>query len=81
MCEGLYSSRLATCAAIRGACPAGGCCIALCCDARFITPNGTMGLNEVGGRGSVPGVSGLFMACLHARTLKPSSHDRLWLSL
>lgn len=44
--EGLYASRLATVAAIRGACPAGGCCVALACDARFMTPNGSMGLNE-----------------------------------
>ena len=49
--EALYLSRLATAAAIRGACPAGGTCIALCCDARFITPNVTMGLNEVGAAG------------------------------
>jgi 3,2-trans-enoyl-CoA isomerase len=34
---GLYGSRLATVAAIRGACPAGGCAIALCCDARLMT--------------------------------------------
>lgn len=45
----LYSSRLATLAAIRGACPAGGCAIALCCDARIMTsaPGGFIGLNEV----------------------------------
>jgi 3,2-trans-enoyl-CoA isomerase len=45
----LYTSRLATLAAIRGACPAGGCAIALCCDARIMTsaPGGFMGLNEV----------------------------------
>lgn len=41
-------SRLATLAAIRGACPAGGCAISLCCDARIMTAgNGTIGLNEV----------------------------------
>lgn len=45
----LYSSRLATLAAIRGACPAGGCAIALCCDHRLMTsaPRGFIGLNEV----------------------------------
>lgn len=49
--EALFRSRLATAAAIRGACPAGGTCVALCCDARFGTPNASLGLNEVGGRG------------------------------
>ncbi len=43
----LHRSRLATVAAIRGACPAGGCAISLCCDHRLMTPNGSMGLNEV----------------------------------
>jgi 3,2-trans-enoyl-CoA isomerase len=43
----LYRSRLATVAAIRGACPAGGCAIALCCDHRLMTPDGHIGLNEV----------------------------------
>lgn len=43
----LYNSRLATIAAIRGACPAGGCAIALCCDHRLMTPSGHIGLNEV----------------------------------
>lgn len=43
----LYRSRLATVAAIRGACPAGGCAIALCCDQRLMTPAGHIGLNEV----------------------------------
>lgn len=45
----LYNSRLATLAAIRGACPAGGCAIALCCDMRIMTsaPGGFIGLNEV----------------------------------
>lgn len=43
----LYRSRLVTAAAIRGACPAGGCVVALCCDVRVITASGTMGLNEV----------------------------------
>lgn len=43
----LYSTRLATVAAVRGACPAGGCIISLCCDARVMTAHGTIGLNEV----------------------------------
>ena len=33
-------------AAIRGACPAGGCCLALTCDYRIQTQQGTIGLNE-----------------------------------
>lgn len=49
---GLYATRLATLAAIRGACPAGGCAIALCCDTRLMTASGGrggsfIGLNEV----------------------------------
>ena len=43
----VYSSKLVTIAAIPGACPAGGCCLALCCDYRIITQDGSMGLNEV----------------------------------
>jgi len=43
----VYSSSLITIAAIPGACPAGGCCLALCCDYRIIAANGSMGLNEV----------------------------------
>ena len=43
----IYSSRLATVAAINGACPAGGCVLAMCCDWRVITWDGSMGLNEV----------------------------------
>jgi hypothetical protein len=34
-------------AAIRGACPAGGCCLSLCCDFRIMTEFGHIGLNEV----------------------------------
>ena len=33
-------------AAIRGACPAGGCCLALTCDYRIQSQQGTFGLNE-----------------------------------
>eukprot|EP00803_Ostreobium_quekettii_P000378 evm.model.scf_540EXC.7 EVM.evm.TU.scf_540EXC.7 scf_540EXC:50731-52938(-) len=43
----LYRSRLMTVAAIRGACPAGGCVLSLCCDHRVMTDFGTIGLNEV----------------------------------
>lgn len=43
----LLTSRLATVAAVRGACPAGGCMLAMCCDVRLMTPDGGMGLNEV----------------------------------
>ena len=31
---GIYRSRLATVAAINGACPAGGCALAMCCASR-----------------------------------------------
>jgi len=45
----LYRSRLATVAAIKGAAPAGGCLIALCCETRLMnrSSSGTIGLNEV----------------------------------
>ena len=44
----LYRSPLLTLAAIRGACPAGGCCMSLCCDLRFMVDGpGHIGLNEV----------------------------------
>lgn len=43
----IYSSSKVTAAAIRGACPAGGCCLSLCCDIRVISQDGAMGLNEV----------------------------------
>ena len=43
----LYRSPLITVAAIRGASPAGGCIIALCCDYRIMTEQGHIGLNEV----------------------------------
>lgn len=42
----LYRSRLVTIAAIRGACPAGGCALALCCDYRVMSEVGSIGLNE-----------------------------------
>lgn len=43
----IYGCSKLTIAAIAGACPAGGCCLALCCDVRVITEDGSMGLNEV----------------------------------
>jgi len=43
----IYCSPKITVAAVAGACPAGGCCLALCCDYRVITQDGSMGLNEV----------------------------------
>ncbi|KAI8590889.1 ClpP/crotonase-like domain-containing protein [Geranomyces variabilis] len=43
----LSNSPLVTVAAIKGACPAGGTCLAMACDYRIITENGSMGLNEV----------------------------------
>lgn len=43
----LLVSPLVAVAALRGACPAGGCVLALCCDARLATPTVTLGLNEV----------------------------------
>ncbi|EFN55461.1 hypothetical protein CHLNCDRAFT_133803 [Chlorella variabilis] len=50
----LYTSPLVTVAAIRGACPAGGCCLAMCCDYRVMTEAGSIGLNEVALGISVP---------------------------
>lgn len=57
----LYTSRLVTVAAIRGACPAGGCCLALCCDYRLMTETGSIGLNEVALGISVPKYWGMLM--------------------
>ena len=44
----LYRSPLATVAAVKGSCPAGGCIMSLCCDAVvMVDGRGTIGLNEV----------------------------------
>ena len=43
----LYRSPLYTVAAVRGACPAGGCILSLMCDHRVQTSKGHIGLNEV----------------------------------
>ena len=58
----LYRSPLITVAAIRGACPAGGCAIALCCDLRIMTDQGHIGLNEVALGISVPAMWAGLMA-------------------
>lgn len=51
----IYSTPKVTVAAIKGQCPAGGCILALCCDYRVISADGSMGLNEVAlGMGGVP---------------------------
>jgi len=50
----LYTSPLLTIAAVKGACPAGGCCLAMCCDFRIVTKDTSMGLNEVALGISVP---------------------------
>lgn len=42
----LAASPLLTMAAVKGACPAGGCALAICCDFRFLTQDATSGLNE-----------------------------------
>lgn len=50
----LYNSPLLTIAAVKGASPAGGCCLAMCCDFRIVTQDASMGLNEVAIGISVP---------------------------
>lgn len=50
----LHASPLATVAALRGAVPAGGCCIALCCDYRVAASDVKIGLNETALGISVP---------------------------
>jgi Delta3-Delta2-enoyl-CoA isomerase len=57
----LYTTRLVTIAAIRGACPAGGCCLSLCCDYRLMTETGSIGLNETALGISVPKFWGILM--------------------
>lgn len=72
----LHLSRLATIAAIRGACPAGGCMIAMCCDHRVMTTTGTMGLNEVQLGIPVP----KFWAMLMAKLIGTKAADKLLLT-
>jgi len=70
----LYRSPLVTIAAIRGACPAGGCCLSLCCDLRIMADGpGHIGLNEVAIGISVP----LYWARLMARVVGQASAERL----
>lgn len=70
----LYRSPLVTIAAIRGACPAGGCCLSLCCDLRIMADgSGHIGLNEVAIGISVP----LYWARLMARVVGQASAERL----
>ncbi len=70
----LYVSRLATVAAIRGACPAGGCCLALCCDARVMAAGrGHIGLNETALGIAVP----LFWARLFQTAAGVGAGERL----
>lgn len=69
----LYRSRLATVAAIRGACPAGGCALALCCDYRVMTDFGQIGLNEVALGIPVPA----YWALLMARTVGQRQAEQL----
>ena len=60
----LLISPLATVAAIRGACPAGGCALALCCDGRLMLegPAAVVGLNEVALGIPVPKMWGALLA-------------------
>ena len=60
----LLASPLVTVAAVRGHCPAGGCVLALCCDARVMTADGRIGLNEVALGIPVPLYWGRLMASL-----------------
>jgi len=72
----LYRSPLVTIAAVRGACPAGGCVTALCCDARIMTDFGTFGLNEVALGIPVPEYWGQLMA----KTIGQRATERLLLT-
>ncbi|KAK9816888.1 hypothetical protein WJX72_006737 [[Myrmecia] bisecta] len=69
----LYRSPLVTIAAIRGACPAGGCGMAMACDLRIMTEAGHIGLNEVAVGISVP----LFWSRLMARVIGDGPAERL----
>lgn len=69
----LYRSPLATVAAIRGACPAGGCALALSCDYRVMTDFGQIGLNEVAIGIPVPA----YWAQLMQRTIGQRAAERL----
>lgn len=58
----ILMSPLCTVAAVKGACPAGGCILSLCCDYVVATSNATMGLNEVALGIAVPRYWALLLA-------------------
>lgn len=60
----IYASPLITVAAIDGYCPAGGTCLAMCCDFRVASESVVMGLNEVALGISVPFMWTKLMATL-----------------
>lgn len=70
---GLAASPLLTMAAVRGACPAGGCALAICCDFRFFTQDATSGLNEARIGISVPE----FWQKMMAHISSPSIAERM----
>lgn len=65
-----------TISAIKGACPAGGCCLSLCCDVRIMTDFGHIGLNEVALGIPVP----TYWAHLMARVIGEGAAQTLCLS-
>lgn len=69
----VYSSSKVTAAAINGACPAGGCALALCCDLRVISADGAIGLNEVPLGIPVP----LYWVSLFASVVGPRQAEKL----
>lgn len=69
----LYVSPLLTISAVRGACPAGGCCLSLCCDYRIMSDSGKIGLNEVELGIPVP----KYWAALLARVTSQGVADKL----
>jgi 3,2-trans-enoyl-CoA isomerase len=72
----VYKSRLATVSAIKGACPAGGCCLSLCCDLRVMTDFGHIGLNEVALGIPVP----VYWARLMAKVVGQAAAEKLCLN-
>lgn len=72
----LHRSRLATIAAIRGASPAGGCIMAMCCDHRVMSHHGSIGLNEVQLGIPVPKFWGMLMI----RLIGQKAADKLLLT-
>lgn len=59
----LYRSPLVTLAAIKGACPAGGCCLSLCCDVRIMTDQVCTSIRDSSSKTPCSS-SGLMMLCL-----------------